>query len=76
MSPETQLRSLWTAEGVPQARQDELIAQIKAKAAPGAMVGPFRIPFASELTRAGEQLVIPGCERNAAPGRRQLDLFG
>ena len=30
----------------------------------------------SELTPAGEQTVIPGCERNFAPGKRQLDLFG
>lgn len=29
-----------------------------------------------ELTPAGEQTVIPGCERNAAPGLKQLDLFG
>ena len=32
-------------------------------------------PFRSELTPAGEQLVIPGCERNLAPAARQLDLF-
>ena len=31
--------------------------------------------FRSELTPAGEQLVIPGCERNLAPSARQLDLF-
>lgn len=30
----------------------------------------------TELTPAGEQAVIPGCERNASPGARQLDLFG
>ena len=28
-----------------------------------------------ELTPEGEQAVIPGCERNRAPGKRQLDLF-
>ena len=33
-------------------------------------------PFRTELTPAGEQTVIPGCERNFAPGKRQLDLFG
>ena len=32
-------------------------------------------PYRSELTPAGEQLVIPGCERNLAPAARQLDLF-
>ena len=74
--PETELRKLWTAEGVPQARQDDLIAQVKAKAAPGARIGPFSLAYITELTPAGEQTVIPGCERNHAPGPRQLDLFG
>lgn len=32
--------------------------------------------FKTELTPAGEQVVIPGCERNAAPTMTQLDLFG
>lgn len=32
--------------------------------------------FTTELTAAGEQTVIPGCERNASPKARQLDLFG
>ena len=31
--------------------------------------------YASELTPIGEQLVIPGCERNLAPSAKQLDLF-
>lgn len=30
----------------------------------------------SELTPEGEQLVIPGCERNRAVTKGQLDLFG
>ena len=41
--PVQDLRDLWTAEGVPTSRQDELIAQIAAKAAPGAQIGPFRL---------------------------------
>lgn len=32
--------------------------------------------FRSELTPEGEQLVIPGCERNPARVAGQLDLFG
>jgi len=32
--------------------------------------------YRAELTAAGEQSVIPGCERNASPKMRQLDLFG
>lgn len=31
--------------------------------------------YRTELTPDGEQLVIPGCERNLAPAARQLDLF-
>lgn len=42
--PETELRALWTAQGVPAARQDELIRGVVAAAAPGAKVGPFVIP--------------------------------
>lgn len=41
IDPEKALRETWTAEGVPVARQNEIIAEIHAKAAPGAMVGPF-----------------------------------
>lgn len=43
-SPEESLRELWTSQGVSKERQDELIAGITAKAAPGAEVGPFKIP--------------------------------
>jgi hypothetical protein len=31
--------------------------------------------YRTELTAAGEQSVIPGCERDASPKARQLDLF-
>lgn len=41
---EAEIRALWTEQGVSKERQDELIAQIAAKAKPGAMVGPFQIP--------------------------------
>lgn len=37
------LRAYWTEQGVPQDKQDELIAAIAAKAAPGAQVGPFSV---------------------------------
>lgn len=75
MTAESDLRALWTELGVPQSRQDELIATITAKAQPGAMVGPFKVQYRTELTTAGEQLVIPGCEQDQAPGVKQLDLF-
>lgn len=54
----------------------ETIASLKAS---GMFLSRFEEgpqPFATELTPAGEQAVIPGCERNFAPGNRQLDLFG
>ena len=50
----------------------DVIAAIDRHAEQAARNAAFR----SELTPAGEQLVIPGCERNFAPGKRQLDLFG
>ncbi|TNC65797.1 hypothetical protein [Rubellimicrobium roseum] len=37
---------------------------------------PSGVRFRSELTPEGEQLVIPGCERNRSSKLRQLDLFG
>ena len=43
-SPEAKLREYWTAQGITPERQDELIAEITAKAQPGAKVGPFTIP--------------------------------
>lgn len=41
--PEKELRALWTAKGVPEQKQDEMIADTTAKAQPGAWVGPFQI---------------------------------
>jgi hypothetical protein len=42
----------------------------------GEPVPPTDTAFRSELTPEGEQLVIPGCERNRSKILRQLDLFG
>lgn len=33
------------------------------------------VAYRTELTPEGEQLVIPGCERNYSPKAKQLDLF-
>lgn len=41
--PETELRELWTRQGVSKAKQDELIAETVKKAQPGAKIGPFTI---------------------------------
>lgn len=40
-------------------------------------IGPApRAGFRSEMTEAGEQTVIPGCERDAPQsGVKQMDLF-
>ena len=55
MTPEeTSLRTLWTSRGVQQERQDALIAEITAKAQPGAHVGPFVIGESAEERRARE----------------------
>jgi hypothetical protein len=51
---ERELRDLWTAKGVSEERQNELIADVTVKAQPGAKVGPFTI---------GEPMVTcPQCE--------------
>ncbi len=42
-SPEKDLRELWTRMGVSKERQDQLIAEVTAKAQPGAKVGPWTI---------------------------------
>jgi hypothetical protein len=43
-----ELRKIWTAKGVSAERQKEMIAEITAKAQPGAFVGPFQIPADGE----------------------------
>ncbi len=49
MDPESRLRLLWTQSGIPQAKQDAILAEITAKAQPGARVGPFVLPLAPGL---------------------------
>ena len=44
LNPEKDLRDLWTRQGVSRERQDQLIAEVTAKAQPGAKIGPFTIP--------------------------------
>ena len=43
IDPEAGLRHSWDEQGVPKERQDELIADVTAKAQPGARVGPFTL---------------------------------
>lgn len=42
--PETKLRQIWNEKGVPVEKQEAILADITAKAQPGAMIGPFQIP--------------------------------
>lgn len=56
--PETELRAIWDAKGVSKERQEELLADLTAKARPGAMVGPFKI---------GEQTTIPETLARSVP---------
>ena len=66
-----------TAEGQRTFRARLYPTHAAAKAAaPAALMAWQAEGYATELTPAGEQAVIPGCERNATPGPRQLDLFG
>lgn len=48
----------------------------EAEAVAAKMEKPGYSVTITELTPAGEQHVIPGCERNASPKASQLDLFG
>lgn len=41
--PETELRALWTAQGVPLERQNQIIAEVIAKAQPGTPFGPWKL---------------------------------
>jgi hypothetical protein len=42
--PEKRLRAIWNAKGIPKEQQDAILADIEAKARPGAKIGPFTIP--------------------------------
>ena len=44
---EQHARALWTRQGVDHATQDQIVADITAKAQPGTWVGPFQIPYES-----------------------------
>ena len=44
---ERQARAYWTQQGVDRAVQDRILADLTAKAHPGAWVGPFQIPYES-----------------------------
>lgn len=75
--PETALRTLWTSQGVPIERQDEMIADIAHKAQPASIAEwweALRRP-PTEPTPEGLQYVIPGCEKDHSRGPKQGELF-
>lgn len=47
---ERQARAYWTQQGVDRAVQDRILADLTAKAHPGAWVGPFQIPYDCPVT--------------------------
>ncbi|WP_216846474.1 DUF3560 domain-containing protein [Granulicella sp. L56] len=49
--PEAALRRIWDAKGVSKERQDQLLAEVTAKAQPGAKVGPFTLGGQIEAMR-------------------------
>lgn len=75
LTPDENLRALWTAQGVSEERQNEVLAQITAKAQPGARIGPFTIGQPSEnLILQGKQVV--GTTEPGADGLPQLVIPG
>ncbi len=56
--PERHARARWTRQGVNRATQDQIVADLTAKAEPGAWVGPFQIP--------DESPIVVGTERTPA----------
>ena len=82
INSETELRALWTAQGVPVDRQDELVREIEAKAKPGVRVGPFQIPHdvkGAVQRRADARLLAPKPQQPCDVGifsddANQLDL--
>lgn len=56
---------------------EEAAATLRRILGPRWQVEPVAPTYKTELTPIGEQLVIPGCERQPAAGKpAQLSLFG
>lgn len=56
--PERQLRERWTQQGLDPATQDRILADLTAKAQPGAWVGPFQIPFDCPATEHRKEAIM------------------
>ena len=68
---EAGLRAMWTAAGVPQARQDAMVAHVTEKArSPGAGVRFFTI------RDDPAQVAIPGCGASAVQAQAARDQAG
>lgn len=66
-NPETTLRQLWDKQGIPRERQDAILADLTAKAQPGAQVGPFTIPDRLDGTMACKRCQTRGPLEQAVP---------
>ena len=55
---ERQAREYWTKQGVDPALQDWILADLTAKAQPGAWVGPFQIPDDCPVTGQRKEAIM------------------
>jgi hypothetical protein len=69
--PAAELRATWDAAGVPKERQDQLLAQINGKAAPGAKVGPFEVAKPSPGNGDGHPAPMPRSVLSSIPEDRR-----
>lgn len=84
--PENRLRELWTEKGISADRQNALVAEIRAKGQPGALIGPFTIGAHADLEASAvleaERCTLEFGSRNPRrvdAGRQPMDespLFG
>ena len=81
---ELTLRAMWDEMGIPLPKQDEILAEIDARAQPGAMVGPFVIwrepeDQAEEIAMLKSQLAdvryCPDCQNVITPQDRGRNVY-
>lgn len=70
--PEASLRAIWKAKGVPPETQDAIVADVTAKAQPGAKVGPFTIgarpaPAPNPRVESPEEKLLKAHQKGICP---------
>ncbi len=68
---EAELRQQWTAQGIPQERQNDIIRQVTASAENAAHIFPARPQEAPEAARKDEPMTTPTPATQPAPGNAQ-----